>query len=188
MTLSSFVSILLAGIITNNMISVSATGADMAMTRSNTLKNSAIYGLVATIVIILSSIISFLLRSVLFNYGIVSISLIVALFVIAMLVQMAEAILEKFAPQFLLEVKYFTPLLACTCAIVALNMQVLVGYTTFVNMIFSAFSYSVGIFVVLILMGGVKHSVRFKPIPDGCEKVVVSLLILFIIAVAFCAF
>lgn len=188
MTFIGFVTILFTGLMTNNMITVSATGADMAMNRLNTLKNASIYGLVASITIISTMTLNYFIRAILVEFQLESTALLISLFMIAIVVQICEAVCERVAPKFVNEIKYLSPLLACTCGIVALNIQVFIGYAGFAEMIATSIAYSLGVVFVLLLIAGIKRSLKYKNIPYGVERVVSSLLILLILALAFNAF
>lgn len=188
MTFSQFATVLLMGLITNNMISVSATGADMAMNRLDTVKNALIYGLVASIVIISSTLINLALRPLLVDLGVGGAAIIVALFVIAVLVQISEAVCERIAPRFVNEISYFVPLLASTCAIVAINIQVFIGFAGFLEVFLTSIAYSAGLVFSLAIIAGITRSFKYKQLPHGVERVVLSLLILLILVLAFTAF
>ena len=188
MTWANFVSILFMGIFANNVITVTGTGADLAMNRSNTLTNSAILGMFTAAIVILSVTINYIVGIVLSSLEIKNIALFVSVFVIAVLVQMAELVAQKLFPKALSELKYLPTFLTSSCAIVAINIEVYIGFTNYLQAIFSAIFYSVGIVLVLLLIGGIKRSLKFREIPYGCERVVVSLLILFVLALAFTAF
>lgn len=188
MTFNAFVTILFTGLITNNMITVSATGADMAMNRLNTLKNAAIYGLVASITIITTTVINYFVRDILVEFELQNTALLISLFMIAIVVQICETVCERVAPKFVNEIKYLAPLLACTCGIVALNIQVFIGYAGFAEMLVTSIAYSLGLVFVLLIIAGIKRSMKYKNIPYGVQRVVSSLLILLILAMAFSAF
>ena len=188
MSFAEFLSIAFMGLFANNLITVSGTGADLAMNRSNTLKNSIILSSFTAIIIILSVMISYISSLVLASLEIRNIALFVSIFVIAGLVQIAELIAEKVFPKALSELKYLPTFLTSSCAIVAINIEVYVGFSNFLEVIVSAIFYSLGIMLVLIISGGIKRSLKYREIPYGCERIVVSLLILFILTLAFTAF
>lgn len=188
MTLIEFVSILLAGIIGNNMIASSAYGADLAMNRTNTLKVTSVFALVISVVVIISSTTTFLLKPLYLKYGIGDGSILITFFIIAVIVQVSEMVLERVAPKSLSEFENFIPLLSCSCAILAINIEVFVGFTNYAQVILNALMYSAGIFLSLILLSGLNHSIKFKKTPYGYERIVVSLLLLLLLSLIFTAF
>lgn len=188
MTTVEFVSILLAGIISNNLVASSGYGADLAMNRTNTLRVTAVFSLVISIVIIVTSTATFLLTPLYIKYVIEDGAILITFFMVAVVVQMCEAVLERVAPKSLSEFEYFVPLLSCSCAILAINIEIFVGFQSYAQVILSSLMYSAGIFISLMLLSGLKHSIKFKRIPYGYERVVVSLLLLLLLSLIFTAF
>lgn len=188
MTASQFFMIMFMGVFANNMVTVSGTGADLAMNRSNTLTNSLILGGLTAGVIFISTIVNYLVKVMLVTLEVQNISILVSVFVIAVLAQIVELLGEKIFPKFMSELKYVPVFLACSCAVVSINIQIYSGFNGFLEVFLSAIFYSIGVCLSLVLIGGIRRSLKFREIPYGCEKTVVSLLILFILTLAFQAF
>lgn len=178
---SQILLLLFAGVIGSNAVAVTGTGAELALSGYNSIKNSGIFVLTIFAVTLASLLTNYLLAFLLGLFDLGGYLIYAEMFVVAMYVQIAEMVLEKTCPLFLKQAYSFVAILASVAFVLgtsALGGKGLV--TDLLNLVFSMF----GVFVMLTIVAGI----RCENIYNGRQKALTgisySYLILFLLLLA----
>ncbi len=186
MASTSFFAVLLAGILSNNMLVANCTGVDVTTNGTNSFKTASIYSLVVFCVAMCSAITAYISNEILGYYGIGKMLFIVTMIIVAMYVQIAEFVLSKVYPLFLKQVKHFVPILAGTMMLFVLG-AIGIEYSFF-KMIALTIFYGLGIWGVLLLIAGIRKNSNHKEVKESYKGTVMSLIIVFVLAIIWTAF
>ena len=180
-------SLLLAGLLANNCFAATGTGIDVTTSKFTTFKNATIYSVLVLCVGLLSGITYYVSFQILESYGLLSFAFFVALIIVAIFVQMAEFVARRAMPKFYSQAKYFVPILASTLFIFMFfsGINLLGGFWT---MIITIIGQSLGLWVVLCLIAGVRRSCASLPISSAFNGNLLSLIIILVLMIIWTAF
>lgn len=185
--LLSIVSIVIAGLITNNIVLVQSWGMCPYLGVSKKTNSAVGMGLAVTFVITLSSIICWLL----FNYMLVPLKLeylqtIVFILIIAVLVQIIDIVLKKFSPSLYNSLGVYLALITTNCAVLSTANNT--ASNDFITMLVTAITTGLGFLLALILMAGVREKLEISNTPKIFQGFSIALIIAAIMAMAFQGF
>lgn len=186
MSYTSFIGVLVAGLLANNCLVGNCTGVDITMNGTRSYKNASIYSLVVFCVLFASSLLISLCKLILTHYGMGGTLFIVSMVVVAVMVQIAEFICLKVCPTFVKQFKYFIPILACTEMMFLIGMlsaSMKFGY----QLLYVIFS-GIGTWIVLLTIAGIKKNYSHKDTADRFKGLTMSLMIVMVLALIFTAF
>lgn len=134
-------------------------------------------GLAVTIVICISSIISYLLYFyVLEKYNLEFMKTIVFILVIASLVQIIEMIIKKFFKTLYNTLGIYLPLITTNCAVLGMSQIVIDGtFTLYKVFLYSLFS-GLGFLFVLIVFSNIRKKLESAPIIKSFKNVPIALI------------
>ena len=108
--------------------------------------------------------------------------------IIASLVQFVEMFLKKSIPALYTGLGIFLPLITTNCAVLGVCLININEEYTFVEMLVSSFSYSVGFGFALILFAGVRERIVIARVPKPLQDTSIGLVTAGMIALCFFAF
>ncbi len=185
--LLSIVSIVIAGLITNNIVLVQSWGMCPYLGVSKKTNSAVGMGLAVTFVITLSSIICWLL----YNYMLVPLKLeylqtIVFILIIAVLVQIIDIVLKKFSPSLYNALGVYLALITTNCAVLSTANNSI--NSDFITMLVTAITTGLGFLLALILMAGIREKSELSKTPKIFQGFSIALIIAAIMAMAFQGF
>lgn len=186
MDITNFFGILLAGVLANNCLVANCTGIDITTNGTRSMKNASIYSLIIFGVMLMSSITIYICKNIMVYYGLASVVFLVAMVIVAIYVQIAEFIAKKVCPVFVKQMNYFIPILAGTMMFFMLGLTATA--MSFGKMILYVLFNSLGIWIVLLLIAGIKKNFTHDNLQDKYKGLVMSLVIVFILAIIWTAF
>lgn len=183
----SILSIVIAGLITNNIVLVQSWGMCPYLGVSKKTNSAVGMGLAVTFVITLSSIICWLL----FNYVLVPLDLkylqtIVFILIIAVLVQIIDIVLKKFSPSLYNSLGVYLALITTNCAVLSTANNTASG--DFITMLVTSVTIGLGFLLALVLMAGVREKLQLSNTPKIFQGFSIALIIAAIMAMAFQGF
>lgn len=181
MTLTSLLSIMLVGVITGNVISSSMVGVDLAGNNLNSIKNSLVLSLIIFGVSLLSGLGLFVTNLILVSTGNAGFFVLVAFLFVAILVQIAEYVLEKFFPVVHTNVEGFIVTLIPAIAVILFSM--FTSNITFLELLLNILFTNLGITIVLTIIAGVRQNKLTYSSYEVFKGNLMTLAILFVLAV-----
>lgn len=181
-----FLSSLIAGLFSCNIVASSGVGIELGTNNLSSVKNAFTYSLIILISALFSAITLFILNLVLTELQVAEYFAVAALLTISIFVQIAEYITKKLMPLFFTQTKYFVPAL-----VASLFIMLICAFgqaDKLIHLLVLIIAEGLGIMLVLCLIAGIRSNQNYlitKPVLKGN---LLSLLILFFIMLAFTAF
>ena len=188
-TLSSLLTVLLAGILTDNYVLAKTTGICPFLGVSKKFQQAAGMG-VAVIFVMLAAtaatwpIYTYLLK----EFNLVYLQTIVFILVIASLVQFVEIILRKFIPPLYQSLGVYLPLITTNCAVLGIANENISKGRDFITSMVASLGVGVGFLIAMILFAGVRSRIENCPAPKPFRGIPITLVAASIVAMAFLGF
>ncbi len=132
-------------------------------------------GLAVTIVIFLSTIITWLLYNyVLIPLDIIYLQILVFILVIASLVQILEMVIKKISPVLYKALGIYLPLITTNCAVLGCASAA-ISYSFIEMMVFALFS-GLGFLFVIWIFSGLREKIELSPVPTGFKGFPIALI------------
>ena len=188
-TLSSLLTVLLAGILTDNYVLAKTTGICPFLGVSKKFQQAAGMG-VAVIFVMLAAtaatwpIYTYLLK----EFNLVYLQTIVFILVIAALVQFVEIILKKFIPPLYQSLGVYLPLITTNCAVLGIANENISKGRDFITSMVASLGVGLGFLIAMILFAGVRSRIENCPAPKPFRGIPITLVAASIVAMAFLGF
>jgi len=187
--MSEYLLILVSTILVNNFVLVKFLGLCPFMGVSNKLETAMGMGLATTFVLTLASICSYLANQYLLApLGLEYLRTITFIVVIAVVVQMTEAIVHKTSPLLYQVLGIYLPLITTNCAVLGvalLNIQQDYG---FIESALYGFGAALGFSLVLVLFSSIRERISVSDVPIPFKGNAIALITAGLMSVAFMGF
>ncbi len=193
--------IILTGVLTNNFITVRTYGICPFLGVSKHTSSAAGMGIAVTVVMVLATAVTWpLYEYVMVPLGIDFLEIIFFIFIIAVLVQMLEKILEKSTPSLYNALGIYLPLITTNCAVLGVTellidgdaMASLVAVEGFAMNYGWAILYSLcaglGFLLVMILMSGMREKLNYSSQAKALRGFPIAMITAAFICMAFTIF
>ena len=183
------VSILISGILTNNIVLNQSLGMCPFLGVSKKMQAAVGMGLAVTFVIAVASCVCWLLYTfVLEPLSIAYLSTIVFILVIASLVQLLDIVLKKLSPMLYSSLGVYLALITTNCAVLGTANSVVSQGLDFFQTLVTGIAIGLGFTVALILMAGIREKQSLYEIPKPFRGFPIALVTAGIMAMAFYGF
>lgn len=182
----NFLGIFMASILTENIILTKFLGICPFIGTSNKEKDAIGMGLSVTLVVTLSSIITYLLnRYVLIPSNTEYLRTVLFILVIASMVQALEMVLKKVSPKLHKTLGIYLPLIATNCAVLGITLINVNNSYTFAEMLTFTIGSGIGYTLLIYLYATIRERMEISPIPDSFKGVPIALITAGIMAMLF---
>lgn len=186
MSFLEIITVVLAGVITNNIVLVQSIGICPFLGVSKKLDSGVGMGVAVTFVLVISSLVCYLLYYyVLEPLGYAYLQTVVFILIIAVLVQMLDIVLKKLSPSLYQALGVYLALITTNCAVLGTANNVISGGYDLVTTLVHSFSVGVGFTLALVLMAGIRERVDAAPVPKYFKGLPITLITAGIMAMAF---
>lgn len=182
------ISIVIGGLITDNIIFSQTLGICPFLGVSKKLDSAVGMGLAVTFVIVLSSIVCYYLYMLLELLALEYLQTILFILIIAALVQLLDIVLKRVSPSLYTSLGVYLALITTNCAVLGTANNVVAQGYGLLETVVSALSVGLGFTLALILMAGVREKVARSPIPKPFLGFPIALVIAGLMAMAFYGF
>ena len=187
--MSEYILILVSTILVNNFVLVKFLGLCPFMGVSNKLETAMGMGLATTFVLTLASVCSYLANQYLLApLGLEYLRTITFIVVIAVVVQMTEAIVHKTSPLLYQVLGIYLPLITTNCAVLGvalLNIQEAHG---FIESAIYGLGAALGFSLVLVLFSTIRERITVSDVPEPFKGNAIALITAGFMSVAFMGF
>ncbi len=181
--------ILLAGILTENMVLSKFLGICPFLGVSKRLNTAMSMSVAVLFVMLLATLVTYPLYAyLLVPHGLEYLQTVVFILVIAALVQLVEIVLKKFLPPVYSSLGIYLPLITTNCAVLGITMLHFTKGYTFVQAIFNALGAGLGFMLALFLFSGVRMRLESSDIPKFLKGLPITLISASIAALSFLGF
>ena len=184
----SLLTVLLAGILTNNYVLAKTTGICPFLGVSKKFQQAAGMGVAVIFVMLCATaatwpIYTYLLK----EFDLVYLQTIVFILVIASLVQFVEIVLKKFMPPLYKSLGVYLPLITTNCAVLGVtleNVSPAVDYG-FIESMVASLGVGLGFLLAMVLFAGVRSRIEKCPSPECFKGLPITLVAAAIVSMAF---
>lgn len=186
--LKTLLTVLLAGILTDNIVLAKTTGICPFLGVSKKYKQAAGMGIAVIFVMLCASAVTWPIYKALEALDIAFLKTIVFILVIAALVQFVEIILKKYIHSLYKSLGVYLPLITTNCAVLGVaETNVKEGYN-FITSMASSLGVGIGFLVAMLLFAGVRTRIENCPSPKSIKGLPITLIAASIVAMAFLGF
>ena len=189
MTETSALVILVAAILTNNILLTNFLGMCSFIACSGQIRTALGLGTAVTFVMTMTTVLNYAIyHFVLIPGGLEHLQFIVFIVVIAAFVQFVEMFVERFSPRLYFSLGIFLPLITVNCAILGASLFMVIRKYSFTQSVGFGFGAGVGWAVAIILMAGLRQKMRYSNIPEPFQGVPIAMIVTCVLAMAFMGF
>ena len=183
------ISILLAGILTDNYVLARTTGICPFLGVSKKFQQAVGMGVAVIFVILCATAVTWPIYTyLLVKFKLTYLKTIVFILVIAALVQFVEIVLKKFIPPLYKALGVYLPLITTNCVVLGIAEENITKGRDFFTSIVASLGVGVGFLVAMILFAGVRSRIENCPSPKPFKGIPITLVAAAIVALAFGGF
>lgn len=185
---TSIVSILLAGILTNNMVLSKFLGICPFLGVSKKINTAFSMSIAVTLVMVISTAATYPIYTYLLYTNYTYLETVVFILVIAAIVQLIEIVLKKYIKPIYNALGIYLPLITTNCAVLGITMLNITDELNFIQSIFNALGAGLGFMLAMILFSGVRSKVDTADIPEFLKGLPITLISAALVALSFLGF
>ncbi|MBR5139867.1 MAG: electron transport complex protein RnfA [Clostridia bacterium] len=183
------ITILLAGILTDNYVLSRTTGICPFLGVSKKFQQALGMGLAVIFVILCASAATWPIYTYLLaKFELTYLKTVVFILVIAALVQFVEIILKKFIPPLYKALGVYLPLITTNCVVLGIAEENITKARDFGTAMMASLGVGVGFLLAMILFAGVRSRIENCPTPKSFKGIPITLVAAAIVALAFSGF
>ena len=187
--MSEYLLILVSTILVNNFVLVKFLGLCPFMGVSNKLETAMGMGLATTFVLTLASIFSYLANQYLLApLGLEYLRTITFIVVIAVVVQITEAVVHKTSPLLHQVLGIYLPLITTNCAVLGVALLSVQEDHGFIESGLYGFGAALGFSLVLVLFSTIRERITVSDVPEPFKGNAIALVTAGLMSVAFMGF
>lgn len=187
--LTSIVSILLAGILTENMILSKFLGICPFLGTSKKVGTAVSMSLAVTAVMVIATAVTYPLYAyVLMPLGLAYLQTIVFILVIAALVQLLEIVLKKYSKAIYNALGIYLPLITTNCAVLGITLLNFTKGYGFVESLINALAAGLGFMLAMVIFAGIRGRIESSDVPEFLKGLPITLIAASIVALSFLGF
>lgn len=191
MDIGKIVTILLAGIMTENMVLAKFMGICPFLGVSKKVNTAFSMSLAVIFVMLMATAVTYpIYTGLLIPNGLEYLQTIVFILIIAALVQLVEIVLKKFVPPLYSALGIYLPLITTNCAVLGIT---LLNFTsprieTYFEALFNALGAGLGFLAAMLIFAGVRTRLESSNIPKSLEGLPITLIAAAIVSLSFLGF
>ena len=187
--MTSIVSIILAGILTDNMVLAKFLGICPFLGVSKKLNTAFAMSVAVTLVMMLATAVTWPLYAfVLLPLGLDYLQTIAFILVIAALVQLVEILLKKFLPPIYKALGIYLPLITTNCAVLGITLLNFQESYNFIESLANALGAGLGFMLAMIIFAGIRTRLEKSNVPEFLKGLPITLIAAGIVSLSFLGF
>lgn len=186
--LTSIFSILLAGILTNNMVLAKFLGICPFLGVSKKVNTAFSMSIAVTLVMVIATAVTYPIYTYILYPNFTYLQTVVFILVIAAIVQLIEIFLKKFIKPVYNALGIYLPLITTNCAVLGITMLNITEELSFVESLFNALAAGLGFMVAMLLFAGVRSKIETADVPEFLKGLPITLIAAALVALSFLGF
>ena len=189
--MSNVITIVLAGILTENMVLSKFLGICPFLGVSKKTDTAVSMGIAVTLVMLISTAVTYPIQVyVLDRFGLSYLQTIVFILIIAALVQLVEIFLKKYMPPLYTALGIYLPLITTNCAVLGITM---LNFTNarihnYGEALLNALGAGLGFLLAMFIFAGVRSRLEKSDIPEALKGLPITLISAAIVSLSFLGF
>ena len=188
MNSTSIASIILAGILTNNMVLSKFLGICPFLGVSKKVNTAFSMSVAVTLVMVIATAVTWPIYNYLLYPNYTYLETVVFILVIAAIVQLIEVFLKKFIKPIYNALGIYLPLITTNCEVLGITMLNITNELTFVKSLVNALSAGLGFMLAMILFAGVRSKIETADVPEFLKGLPITLVSAALVALSFLGF
>ncbi len=188
MSSTTIVSILIAGILTNNMVLSKFLGICPFLGVSKKTKTAFSMSIAVTLVMVISTAVTWPIYTYILYPDYTYLQTIVFILVIAAIVQFIEIVLKRYIKPIYNALGIYLPLITTNCAVLGITMLNITDELDFVKSLFNALGAGLGFMLAMLLFSGVRERLETSDISEFLKGLPVTLIAAAIVSLSFLGF
>lgn len=181
--------IFFASILTSNMILSNFLGMCSYISVSSEYKTSSGLGkAVAMVMLVATALNYFVYHYVIVPLGLDYLRFIIFIIVIAAAVQIIEMFMDRYLEDLHSKLGIFLPLITVNCAILGINLFMVIRHYNFIQSIFFAAGSGLGWWFAINVLAAIREKISKNKLPQGLDGPAITFIITGIMALAFIGF
>ena len=181
-------SILLAGILTNNMVLSKFLGICPFLGVSKKLNTAFSMSVAVTLVMVAATAVTYPIYHHILYPDYTYLETVVFILVIAALVQLIEMFLKKFIKPIYNALGIYLPLITTNCAVLGVTMLNIQDELDFVASLVNALAAGLGFMLAMVLFAGVRQKVEDADVPEFLKGLPITLIAAALVSLSFLGF
>ena len=187
--MQAFVTILVAGILTDNFVLSQFLGICPFLGVSKKLDTAVGMSLAVTFVMVLATLVTYPIYSaLLIPMGLDYLQTIVFILTIAALVQLVEVVIKRYMTPLYNALGIYLPLITTNCAVLGVTILNFSKNYSFIQSMVNAFAAGIGFLVAMVIFAGVRGRLEGNDIPKSLQGLPITLIAAAIVALSFLGF
>lgn len=187
-SLTTIASILLAGILTNNMVLSKFLGICPFLGVSKKVNTALSMSIAVILVMVIATAVTWPIYTYILFPNFTYLQTVVFILVIAAIVQLIEIFLKKFIKPIYNALGVYLPLITTNCAVLGITMLNITDKLNFIESIFNALGAGLGFMLAMILFAGVRSKLETADIPEFLKGLPITLVAASLVALSFLGF
>ena len=191
MNWTNIITIVLAGILTENMVLSKFLGICPFLGVSKKTNTAVSMGIAVTLVMLLATAVTYPIQIyILDRFGLGYLQTIVFILIIAALVQLVEIVLKKYIPPLYTALGVYLPLITTNCAVLGITMLNFTSerITNYPEALFNALGAGLGFLFAMFIFSGVRTRLETSNIPESLKGLPITLVSAAIVSLSFLGF
>ncbi len=185
---TAITSILLAGILTNNMVLSKFLGICPFLGVSKKVKTALSMSVAVTLVMVIATAVTWPIDTYVLKQDYNYLQTVVFILVIAAIVQLIEIVLKKYIPPIYKALGIYLPLITTNCAVLGITLINVRDGLDFVSSLFNALAAGLGFMLAMILFAGVREKLETADIPEILKGLPITLIAAALVSLSFLGF
>ena len=185
---TSIVSILLAGILTNNMVLSKFLGICPFLGVSKKVNTAFSMSIAVTLVMVVSTAVTWPIYHFILSPNYTYLETIVFILVIAAIVQFIEIVLKRYIKPIYNALGIYLPLITTNCAVLGITMLNITNELGFVQSLVNALGAGLGFMLAMLLFSGVRERLETADIPEFLKGLPITLVAAALVSLSFLGF
>lgn len=185
---TTIASIILAGLLTNNMVLSKFLGICPFLGVSKKSSTAFSMSVAVTLVMVVATAVTWPIYHYLLAPDFTYLETIVFILVIAAIVQLIEIFLKRFIKPIYNALGIYLPLITTNCAVLGITMLNITNELGFVKSIVNAFSAGLGFMLAMLLFAGVRERMETANVPEFLKGLPITLVAAALVSLSFLGF
>ena len=185
---TSRASILLAAILTNNMVLSKFLGICPFLGVSKKTDTALSMSIAVTLVMVVSTAVTWPIYHFILSPNYTYLETIVFILVIAAIVQFIEIVLKRYIKPIYNALGIYLPLITTNCAVLGITMLNITNELGFVQSLVNALGAGLGFMLAMLLFSGVRERLETADIPDFLKGLPITLVAAALVSLSFLGF
>ena len=185
---TTIASILLAAILTNNMVLSKFLGICTFLGVSKKTDTAFSMGVAVTLVMVVATAVTWPIYHFILAPSYTYLETIVFILVIAAIVQLIETVLKKYIKPLYNALGIYLPLITTNCAVLGITMLNITDSLNFVQSLCNALGAGLGFLLAMLLFSGVRERLETADIPEFLKGLPITLVAAALVSLSFLGF